>query len=1307
LDLGPPEAAWVASLVRQLTEDDQYLAELVGDPTLHPESAALAVTCFRDDLHWLATLVAVFDHQQAVDFLGRVLLEQEALQREIDNFSAPQTASRAAVRPLDWENLRTAARQLREAAVARQVDALLDRPDPSDCGGWYDAWQSASRLIAHFEHAEGGQHSKALEAVEEIRERAAGRWRECLAKLPSDEARAAVRSAAEDLSDTAAESLTFLEEVPLPVAVHVLETFRGDLKTCLKAADDYDPGNSQCLRQMLRRQRRSLAGELQERRLGLRMQQLFGRRAVEWFERLILVLLAVFLVMLVAEPPLIAYEAQWNPEANESGVVVGLFAWLDLSICLVFLAEFGLKLALAEGRWLYFRRNWLTGLLPSIPFGFLAYATHHLALLVEAGEWLVALRFLRYLRLSRVATWLKIARPALRAFRLVAFLLRASDRLVRRLAPLVNRNLVFFEHATIEELETPQHRALAAVRERFHLRAVEIVKSLRPAARCRLAERRIEDLTAMLSSPQLGRAVLEMPAPTSSARELPAETIVAQLEAATPAGVSEWVSRNVAESIARWCRAFDVLGIRRLPVVRDLVSAGRLSDPYETLARASNRVGQMLEQALDRVYWLADLYGIVTPPQLVDSVGDWMVKGTSRPTRRFLMFGGLFLVVSYVATRMNSETVHLLARQVERLVGTPLIVLGTLCLLPLLLGLWLRQIAGEATEFYTRVAEAQFLAATKRLKQRLAQRWLAFLHRRVLAPEAQIAGSADGICPPTAQAMLQRLWDDYLDGAPFHKSDTRTTTQLLGNLSLLSLRQTRLCYRRSQQKRLARLDLSSTRGSLRGPYVWFHFVSRSLAQQTARLVVDYNAYAIALDRVESADPRHVRAYVEWLAQRLKTPVEELPLPPALAARVASLGSMKTNGNGRRRGRPGEFQGSDFTAIHFLSADPALEAEVRGRYGDVLADLMRLDRRENIRRVMRTYPFHRLPKERRTFNPLAFYERHLAGGWVLLFPFKVAWWTLRLVGRSLALLAGFVIEVLRPSGAEVALEDAPASYAVAVRKVHRMRKPLFMECLHMRAEFDPEYLGVMLPGVPPARGASVPVEDDLALIAADPQMKKEYGRLAVERRRQLQELRKWLCRFEMTGLSAESARAAAIAYTIDYQGARSRLEAARRLRRAFDEACAEASTTGKPRPGGRRFGRVFGRRVKWDRMLDRLFAQPAFSDYAGERREVCREAAWRERKSLGNWVRQLADPNAPDDPVGAARETLLAVARDPATWSQQLLVLRAVQTLSVLDLKTYCDLVAELGEYPGVAEIPGNDAKDQWDRRLAGPQDAIH
>jgi len=1316
-DAGRADADPARLVVEQLVEDDQYVVGLLNDPSLSAESAALAVECFRDDLHWLGTQVAALEGSQGVDFLGRVLLEQEALEREIDAWedaAAGQAHSPATVSP-DADQLRRAARRLRQTALARQIDSLVNEREPEDWAGWHRIWQAASRLASRLgpepnrghaapeaEDETGGPLAEdAHRVVEEVRARAQQRWSQSLDELPPQDRRDALKHVADGLADAAGELLTFLEDTTLPEAVRGLEVLEEDVTHCLGAVKRHRTESLRGLRGMLRRRRRAVAGELQERRLAWRMEGLFGRGFVVGLERLILFLLVFFVIMLAAEGPLLEYEAARGGFELHSGQsrIEPVFAWMDLGICVVFLMEFSLKMTLARRRWLYVRRNWFTGLLPAIPVGFFAYATHRLALAEEA-ECIVLLRGLRYLRLPRMARWLRIARPALRIARLVGFVLRASDRLVRQLTPLLNRNLVVFERAAVDVQDPVYRTRLSALRERFYYRAVELIHDLPESGRSRFAMRRIEDLTAMLSAPAVEEITPAVSVRRSSVRETRLERVIAWLLAATPAGISDRIGRTLAYSVARWCRAFDVFAVRRLPLVRDLVAAGRLPSPYDTTAQVANQIGVLLSRLLDRVYWVADLYGTVTAPQLVDSMGEYMVKGSARPARRLVVVGVGFLAVTYLASLLSMPKLSALSETLRQLVGWPLVVLGGLCLAVFGLGVWFRRIAGEATEFYTQVAQAQFITATKRLKRRLARPHHAVLHRRVIAPELALAGHAahSGEAPAdtaagsdrveTARAAVELLWRDYLDGSPFHADDIKPTTQLLGNLVLVSLRQTRLKYNRRRTKMLRRLDLGGNRMSMRGPYLWFHFISRSVAQQTAKLVVDYNAFALPLCRGATAGAGDVLRYVEWLGRRLRKPVHELELPPPFRERFDALVNHRLEAGGRAE-RAEEFHGNDFTAMHFLSADKDIEAEVRRRYGDQVADLMRRDRRDNIRRVLRTYPFQHWPKERRTFNPLTLYQRHLAGGRVLLLPVKMAWWAALALGRAIQFACTVVQDVLNPTVADLgALEDSDP-FEVAVRKIHRMRKPLFLACLEMRAEFDPEYLGVVPPGTSGlARGApTLQIEDDLAMIRAEPGVKSRFRRLAGVRRRQMLDFRRWLDRFGAGGYPAESLRAMAIAYSIDYRGVRSRLEAVRLLERAFGQAIAPQS--GAPASGG---ARSWSLSTRWRRRrlaekLDRLFRQPAFAGFDDAQQAACRRVVCRHGGLLVAAVRRLTEDGS-GDAVDDARRALLHVARDPDTWSRQLVILRAVQTLSVLDLKTYCDVVAELGEYDAsTAEDP--------------------
>jgi len=289
---------------------------------------------------------------------------------------------------------------------------------------------------------------------------------------------------------------------------------------------------------------------------------------------------------------------------------------------------------------------------------------------------------------------------------------------------------------------------------------------------------------------------------------------------------------------------------------------------------------------------------------------------------------------------------------------------------------------------------------------------------------------------------------------------------------------------------------------------------------------------------------------------------------------------------------------------------------------------------------------------------------------------MALWGIVLTFRSLRLLGRFVRDVLDPTVGNLETITEADPYPVAVRKIHRMRKPVFLECLRMRAQFDPEYLGVLLPGCPsPDRQVtSTPVEEDLQLVDADPGLKQEFRELAGRRRRQMSGFRRLLDELGESRFSAESLRAMAIAYTIDYRRVRSRVEAVDGLRQALDEAALCASRS------WRRPLRAVWCKWRIAGKLARLWRQPAFAATGPRQRKLLVELICRRRGPLLAALCEVARGGDSTDIEADARDTLLAVARDPATWSRQLVVLRAVQTLSVLDLKTYHELVFELGEY---------------------------
>lgn len=213
-----------------------------------------------------------------------------------------------------------------------------------------------------------------------------------------------------------------------------------------------------------------------------------------------------------------------------------------------------------------------------------------------------------------------------------------------------------------------------------------------------------------------------------------------------------------------------------------------------------------------------------------------------------------------------------------------------------------------------------------------------------------------------------------------------------------------------------------------------------------------------------------------------------------------------------------------------------------------------------------------------------------------------------------------------------------------------------------------------------RASATPIEEDLALIDADPGVRQEFQAIANQRRRQMLEFRRLLKELDGHRQSGESLRAAAIAYTIDYHHVRSRWEAARQLERTFDDAIAHPSQPAAGHEGSNWSLRTLWCRWRYGGRINRLLQQPAFAGYDALQRKVCRRLLCRRRGPLLDALCRLTRDPTLADPLDDARKVLRAVARDPATWSRQLVILRAVQTLSVLDLKTYCDLVHELGEY---------------------------
>ncbi|MEE2940759.1 MAG: hypothetical protein VX460_10275, partial [Planctomycetota bacterium] len=671
---------------------------------------------------------------------------------------------------------------------------------------------------------------------------------------------------------------------------------------------------------------------------------------------------------------------------------------------------------------------------------------------------------------------------------------------------------------------------------------------------------------------------------------------------------------------------------------------------------------------------------------------------------------------------------------VNRLTGVVLVVLGSVCLAFLGVGAWLQRLARDTTVFHERVARAQFLHLTESIKARARDADAALLAARVFQPERMLredagavsAAEADearflsaldrfmtaGISPPSegvgfdAVARAVMLYRDLLDGALLVHSDTRATSQLLGNLALQRLINHAGRVDDPMRRALKALDLERRRTFLRGPYLWFHSITRALSSRSARLIVDYNAHAIPLSELERAAPDEQRRYRGWLE---RSPRAEEGDPEEHSVRASA------------RGRAAQLT-TAFTALHFLDASPDRDAEIATRFGDDVLSRLRADRRALVRTVFGTSPLHRMPLESRVLNPRLLYADWIEGGKVWFAPLRLAVVGGRAVGLAARALANAVATIRRPEAALPAGDEGEADFHAAARKIDRMRGPGARAAAELRAILDPEYCGLALPGIPnrpEAESATPQVWVDADFLGATPVMRDRLAAHTARAARCLGHLERACADGLLDRLSAalgvqihadpETLRALALIVVADDDGIRAGLFGAR----VFTEATCDALRFGLPR---RRPLIAFGLRLRFSRWwrsgegqetlmaaavrAGALEAPTPSADAARRAGPVPFPRAQRRRVRRAAWTTLLADVDGaraafeaarlPERERSAARaraESRLADAlRHPARITEQIVTLRAVQTLCLVDVRDYRRHVWRLGGY-GEEEAP--------------------
>jgi hypothetical protein len=783
--------------------------------------------------------------------------------------------------------------------------------------------------------------------------------------------------------------------------------------------------------------------------------------------------------------------------------------------------------------------------------------------------------------------------------------------------------------------------------------------------------------------------------------------------------------------------------VRRLPIIRNLV-AYREKSPAEAVALAANYLGHLIQRGLNVVYFFADLQGTLSPPVFLDRLGATLVNAARTPAKRLLWLGSAFFFLFVIVNTLSFlKPLRGVVDKLQNLMGWPVIILGLICLVVWYLGAWFRKIANQSADFCERVVEAQFATHTKNLKSRRRDQDAQFLTTRVIDPELLLRSSDDQPLEPVKRDVeddgerrgrelfenrelaflrnVRLLYQDYLDGSPLHRSDTKASVQLLGNLALGNLRRSHLGHLLRESRTIDRLDLSRSGGLFGGAYLWFNYITRLLVQETALLILDYNRHAVPLDRLACSPDPVRRSFQTWLAGRLKIEPDEVWLPE-LATSRADLGggpasAYSTNPlssdcnvplrQSSRREASAFLETVEFTAVDFLADEPERDAEIHARFGPQVAELVRRDRQQNVRRAFRSFPLHELPLAARTINLYALYEAHLAGGRIALLPFTLV----RALGWAVVqgIRANYrvVREILHPQVDRQQIVPSD-TYWAALRKIHRMRKPVFMGSLWLRARFDVEYLGLPLPTAPPGIAAQSLMDTDLDFIGATRQDRIIAEQVRRQHQERLEWILRWLDRFGWTfeelpaflarefpflaNRGGEALRALVAACILDHNDIATLALSIGGLKRVFAHATDSSEdpkriASGLPDP-------IVNLRRLWHpvhrckRPVADLFDLPCFPAYnSAQQRRILRYLRLHRRVVRG-WIKVVLGQGA-RDPWATVNARMRDVILRTDLWSDQILVLRAVQSLTMLDLQHNCELVWNLGGYtrpePGDAE----------------------
>ena len=106
----------------------------------------------------------------------------------------------------------------------------------------------------------------------------------------------------------------------------------------------------------------------------------------------------------------------------------------------------------------------------------------------------------------------------------------------------------------------------------------------------------------------------------------------------------------------------------------------------------------------------------------------------------------------------------------------------------------------------------------------------------------------------------------------------------------------------------------------------------------------------------------------------------------------------------------------------------------------------------------------------------------------------------------------------------------------------------------------------------------------------------------------------------------------------------------------------------------------------------IFELPCFPRYDAAQQRRIIDFLRRHRRAVRGWIRIVLGQGGPD-PWETVRARMRAVLLRTDLWSDQILVLRAVQSLTMLDVQHNCELVWNLGGYTSASEPAASESDE--------------